>query len=117
MQRHEAKRWIGFRALFRDYMMLEIMSPEDFQIILDHIPQIYAMAPKNEDSVEGLPDHLLDLCVDKLTLTGGLDDLDRIIEHLLEFKAIGVTHLTLELKNHQAHGIKLLGERVIPALK
>jgi len=115
--RHEAKRWIGFRALFRDYMMLEIMSPEDFQIILDHIPQIYAMAPKNEDSVEGLPDHLLDLCVDKLTLTGGLDDLDRIIEHLLEFKAIGVTHLTLELKNHQAHGIKLLGERVIPALK
>ena len=115
--RFEARRWIGFRALFRDYMMLEIMSPEDFQTILDHIPAIYAMAPKNEDSVEGLPDHLLDLCVDKLTLTGGLDDLDRIIEHLLEFKAIGVTHLCLELKNHQAHGIKLLGERVIPALR
>ncbi len=98
-------------------MMLEIMSEDDFKIILDHIPQIYAMAPKDEDSVDGLPDHLLDLCVDKLTLTGGLDDLDRIIEHLLEFKAIGVTQLCIELKKHQAHGIKLLGERVIPALK
>jgi alkanesulfonate monooxygenase SsuD/methylene tetrahydromethanopterin reductase-like flavin-dependent oxidoreductase (luciferase family) len=115
--RHEARRWIGFRALFRDYMMLEFMSPEDFQLILDHIPEIYAMAPKNEDSVEGLPDHLLDLCVDKLTLTGGVDDLDRIIEHLLEFKALGVTHICLELKNHQAHGIKLIGERVLPALQ
>jgi 5,10-methylenetetrahydromethanopterin reductase len=115
--RHEAKRWIGFRALFREYMMLEIMSEEDFAIILDHIPQIYAMAPRDEDSVDGLPDRLLNLCVDKLTLTGSPDDLDDIIEHLLEFKAIGVTHICLELKKHQAHGIKLLGERVIPALR
>jgi hypothetical protein len=115
--RHEAKRWIGFRALFREYMMSEFMNPDEFQQILDHIPQIYAMAAKDEDSVDGLPDELLDRCVDKLTLTGGLNDLDRIIEHLLEFKAIGVTHTTIELKKHQAHGIKLLGERVLPALQ
>ena len=114
---HEAKRWIGFRALFREYMMREIMSEEDFAIILDHIPQIYAMAPKNESSVEGVPDRLLDLCVDKLTLTGGIDELDRIIEHLLEFRDLGVTEICLELKNHQAHGIKLLGERILPAIQ
>jgi len=115
--RHEARRWIGFRALFREYMMLEIMSPEDFQKILDHIPEIYAMAAKDQDSVEGLPDHLLDVCVDKLTLCGGVDDLERIIEHLLEFKGIGVTHTCLELKKNQAHGLKLIGERVLPALQ
>ena len=115
--RHEARRWIGFRALFREYMMLEIMSPEDFQIIMDHIPEIYAMGPADTDSVDGLPDRLLDLCVDKLTLTGGIDDLDRIIEHLLEYKEIGVTEVCIELKKHQVHGIKLLGERVIPALR
>jgi hypothetical protein len=115
--RHEARRWIGFRALFREYMMLEIMSPEDFQIIMEHIPEIYAMGPADTDSVDGLPDRLLDLCVDKLTLTGGIDDLDRIIEHLYEYKEIGVTEICIELKNHQAHGIKLLGERVIPALR
>ena len=115
--RHEAKRWIGFRAIFREYMMREFMSAEDFQIILNHIPAIYAMAPKDEDSVEGLPDRLLDMCVDHLTLTGSVDDLDRIIEHLLEYKDIGVNNLTLELKKHQAHGIKLIGERVLPALQ
>jgi len=115
--RHEAKRWIGFRAIFREYMMREFMNEEDFAIILDHIPQIYAMAPKNEDSVDGVPDHLLDLCVDKLTLTGGVDELDRIIEHLLEFKDIGVTEICLELKSHQAHGIKLLGEHILPAIR
>jgi alkanesulfonate monooxygenase SsuD/methylene tetrahydromethanopterin reductase-like flavin-dependent oxidoreductase (luciferase family) len=115
--RFEARRWIGFRALFRDYMMKEFVSEEEFQVLLAHMPEIYAMAPNNTDKVSGVPDELLDRCVDKLTLTGGIDELDRIIEHLLEFKAIGVTDICLELKNHQAHGIKLLGERVIPALE
>jgi 5,10-methylenetetrahydromethanopterin reductase len=115
--RFEARRWIGFRALFRDYMMKEFVSDEEFQTLLDHMPAIYDMAPKNTDSVEGVPDELLDRCVDKLTLTGTPDDMDQIIEHLLEYKALGVTQVCLELKNHQAHGIKLLGERVIPALR
>lgn len=115
--RFEARRWIGFRALFRDYMMKEFVSDEEFQILLDHMPAIYDMAPRNTDSVAGVPDELLDRCVDKLTLTGGPADLDRIIEHLLGYKALGVTEICLELKNHQAHGIKMLGEHVIPALR
>ncbi len=100
--RHEARRWIGFRAIFREYMMSEFMNKEEFAAILAHIPQIYAMAAKDEDSVPGLPDHLLDRCVDKLTLTGDVNDLDRIIEHLLEFRDIGVTDICIELKKHQA---------------
>lgn len=115
--RHEAKRWIGFRAIFREYMMSEFMTREEFAVILAHIPQIYAMAATGADSVPGLPDYLLDRCVDKLTLTGDLDDLDRIIEHLLEFRDIGVTEICIELKKHQAHGIKLLGERILPAIR
>jgi hypothetical protein len=75
------------------------------------------MAPKNESSVDGVPDHLLDLCVDKLTLTGGVNELDRIIGHLLEYKTTGVTEVCLEIKNHQAHAIQLLGERVLPAIR
>ncbi len=103
--RHEARRWIGFRALFREYMMREFMTADEFAIIMQHIPEIYAMAPKNESSVEGVPDALLDLCVDKLTLTSTPDNLDPIIEHLLEFKAAGVTHTCLELKKHQAQDL------------
>lgn len=115
--RHEAKRWIGFRALFREYMMSEFMGPEDFQLILDHVPQIYAMAAKDADSVDGLPDRILDDCVDHLTLTAATDDMDHVLEHLLQLKAAGCTEISLELKKHQAHGIRLIGERVIPALQ
>jgi len=115
--RHEARRWIGFRALFREYMMREFMTEEEFAVINSHIPEIYAMAPKNESSVEGVPDELLDKCVDNLTLTGTPDDMDHVIEHLLEYKAIGVTEVCIELKKHQAESIRLIGERIIPALR
>ncbi|MCL4790776.1 MAG: LLM class flavin-dependent oxidoreductase [Gammaproteobacteria bacterium] len=115
--RHEARRWIGFRAIFREYMMREFMSADDFAVILEHIPQIYAMAARNAHSVEGLPDRLLDMCVDHLTLTGTTGDMDHVIAHLLELKAAGCTQVSLELKKHQAHGIRLIGERVIPALR
>jgi alkanesulfonate monooxygenase SsuD/methylene tetrahydromethanopterin reductase-like flavin-dependent oxidoreductase (luciferase family) len=115
--RHEAKRWIGFRAIFREYMMREFMSEEDFATILEFIPQIYAMAAADADSVAGLPDRLLDDCVDHLTLTGSTDDMDHVIEHLLELKAAGCNEVAIELKKHQAHGIELIGERVIPALR
>jgi len=115
--RHEARRWIGFRAIFREYMMREFMTAQEFEEILKHIPAIYAMAAKDDDSVDGLDDTLLDLCVDRLTLTGSVNELDRIIEHLLEYKEIGVTDICIELKKHQAHGIRLLGERVLPAIR
>jgi alkanesulfonate monooxygenase SsuD/methylene tetrahydromethanopterin reductase-like flavin-dependent oxidoreductase (luciferase family) len=115
--RHEARRWIGYRAIFREYMMREFMSAEEFQQIMDHIPAIYAMAPKNESSVEGLDDELLDRAVDHLTLTGGMNELDRIIEHLLEYKALGVTEVCIELKKHRAKNIRLIGERILPAIR
>ena len=41
----------------------------------------------------------------------------RSIANLLELKAAGCTQVSLELKKHQAHGIRLIGERVIPALR
>lgn len=114
--RHEAKRWIGFRAIFREYMMREFMNAEDFAVILRHIPQIYAMAARNAHSVEGVPHRLLDMCVDHLTLTGSVDDMDHVIEHLRALQQAGCNQVALELKKHQAHGIRLIGERVIPAL-
>ena len=98
-------------------MMEEFLTDDEFELLLAHMPQIYDMSVKNTHTVDGVPDSLLDKCVDKLTLTGDLGDLDHIIEHLLELKQVGITELSLELRKHVPQSIKLIGERVIPALK
>jgi hypothetical protein len=75
------------------------------------------MAARNAHTVEGVPERLLDMCVDHLTLTGAVNDMDHVIAHLQALKEAGCTQVSLELKKHQAHGIRLIGERVIPALR
>jgi hypothetical protein len=57
------------------------------------------------------------MCVDHLTLSGTANDMDHVIGHLQELKEAGCSQVSLELKKHQAHGIRLIGERVIPALR
>jgi len=55
--------------------------------------------------------------VDHLTLTGHVSEVDHKIEHLLELKESGLTDVALELRSDPAASIKLIGEKVIPALK
>ena len=43
--------------------------------------------------------------------------MDHVIEHLLDLKKAGCNEVSLELKKHQAHGIRMIGERVIPAVR
>ena len=67
-----------------------------------------------EDDLEyvEIDDELLDRCVDHLTLTGGMNQLDRIIEHLHEYKELGVTEVCIELKSYKYYLTKL-GRRVL----
>jgi len=115
--RREARRWIGFRALFREYMSREFLDEAEFAELMRFIPEIYAMPRLGTDSVPGLSDVILDKCVDHLTLTGTPDRLDPIIEHLRELKAAGVDEICLEIRSNVARSIELIGERVLPALR
>ena len=55
--------------------------------------------------------------VDHLTLTGHVSEVEDKVEHLFELKQAGLTDVALELRTNPAASIKLIGEKVIPALK
>jgi 5,10-methylenetetrahydromethanopterin reductase len=59
---------------------------------------------------------LADRLVGALTLSGGLADLDAVIERLQEFERAGLTEIALAPHGDPARAIRLLGERVVPAL-
>ena len=112
----EAKQWIGYRGLFRRWVITTFMSDKDYDLIEAHKKEIYQMPILNTSSVPGIPDTLLEKLVDHLTLTGHVSEVDQKIEHLLELKAAGLTDVALELRQNPAASIKLIGEQVIPAL-
>jgi hypothetical protein len=67
--------------------------------------------------VDGVPDELLDRCVDALTLTGTPAGLPRMIGYLKALHAAGCTDIVLELHDEPEEALRLIGERVIPALR
>ncbi len=68
-------------------------------------------------NIEGVPERILDALVDNLTLTSDVGDIEPIINRLKEFKAAGLTAISLRLYQDAADSIKLIGERVAPALR
>jgi hypothetical protein len=74
------------------------------------------MVPAKTWSVPGVPDAMLDSCVDNLTLAGTPADIPRFVTHLRQMRDAGCTDIVLELHDEPAEGIRLIGEQVIPAL-
>jgi alkanesulfonate monooxygenase SsuD/methylene tetrahydromethanopterin reductase-like flavin-dependent oxidoreductase (luciferase family) len=115
--RREARQWLGYRGLFRPWVVTTFMSQADYDVIEAHKAAIYAMPFRNTWSVDGVPDRIMDKLVDELTLCGHPDDLPRIVDHLRAMQAAGVTDVCLELREDAEASIRMLGEEVAPALR
>jgi hypothetical protein len=50
-------------------------------------------------------------------LSGGPEDLDRCIERLLEYEQCGVNEVALLAHGDPGRAIRLLGQRVVPAVQ
>lgn len=67
--------------------------------------------------MHGVPDLLLDACVDNLTLTGTPAEVPRFVAHLEAMREAGLTDVTLELHEESEAAIRLIGEQVAPAIR
>lgn len=114
--RHEARKWLGYRGLFRRWVLGTFMSDADYDVIEAHKAEIYGMVPRSAWSVPGVPDELLDSCVDNLTLAGTPADIPRIVARLRDMAAAGCTEVVLELHEEPEVAVRLIGEQVVPAL-
>lgn len=115
--RREARMWLGYRGLFRRWVLNTFMTDAEYDVIEAHKAAIYGMVPRKAWTVDGVPDELLDRCVDALTLTGTPAELPRMIGYLKALHAAGCTDVVLELHDEPEEALRLIGERVIPALR
>ena len=113
----EARRWLAIRATpYPDYYYRDILPEEEMQVIFDNRAGIIKAFNTGSDVIEGIPADIMERFVDKATSASGLDDLDREIERLRRFKANGLTEIALRIYENPEWTIRLIGERVLPAL-
>jgi alkanesulfonate monooxygenase SsuD/methylene tetrahydromethanopterin reductase-like flavin-dependent oxidoreductase (luciferase family) len=113
----EARQWLGYRGLFRRWVVTTFLSDEDYDLIEAHKSDFYQAAADGTHVIEGVPERILEALVANLTLTGHISEADEKIEHLKKLKSAGLTDIALELRQDPAASIKLIGEKVAPALR
>jgi 5,10-methylenetetrahydromethanopterin reductase len=113
----EARRELILRGwLGRDWLEPYISKEEANAIVTNSWPFLKAFRDGTGD-IEGVPEHVVEALVEALSLAGDLTDIDRHIERLQQFASAGFTEIALRVHDNPAESIKMIGDRVLPALQ
>jgi 5,10-methylenetetrahydromethanopterin reductase len=115
--RREATSELMIRGWLETDWLTPFLAPGEVQIVRDNLDAfLYAFRTK-AGKVEGVPKPIVDRLVDELTLAGDLSSIDSHIARLRQYAAAGFTEIALRVHEDPADAIRLIGERVLPALQ
>jgi len=118
----EASLWEARRELLiRGWLGREWVEPflntEEAQFVLDNKWAFLNAFRKKSGDIEGVPEHIVSALVEGLSCAGDLSDLDRHIERLGKYADAGFTEVALRIHDDPADSIRMIGEKVLPALR
>ena len=113
----EARRKLWVRGMLFPWYVEPFLNESERRIVQDKMDVFINAYIMDSPDMPGVPDELVTKLVDNLTLTGDHADVDRLIGELQKFKAAGVTETALRLYDDPEESIRLIGEKVVPALR
>jgi 5,10-methylenetetrahydromethanopterin reductase len=114
--RREARRWLVLRGMLFPMYLRPFLNEDEVQLVCRNKGAFFKAYATNTHIIEGVPDEVVNKLVDGLTLWGGLEDMDCIIEELRDFESKGLNEIALRIYEDPADCIRLIGEKIIPAL-
>jgi len=112
----EAKQWLALRGLFRRWVITTFLEDADYDVIEQNLPAFFQALNGDLAAIDHIPEHIIEGLMENLTIHGGPKTIDRVVEKLETFKGAGLTEIALRLYADPDQSIKLIGERIIPAL-
>lgn len=112
----EARRELLLRGLLDRWYLESFLSAEDCELVEKHKKAFFQAYRDHSGVIPGVPEHIIDALLANFTFTGTPDEIERRLPELLAFQRAGVTELNFRLHDDPADAIRLIGERVIPAL-
>jgi alkanesulfonate monooxygenase SsuD/methylene tetrahydromethanopterin reductase-like flavin-dependent oxidoreductase (luciferase family) len=112
----EARLYLMARGTIWDPYIHDVVGPDEAAEIAKHYAA-FVKAYRKTDDIEGPPRALVDKIVDRGVTACAVDEVDGQIERFIEMRAAGATGIALCLYNDPADAIRVIGERIVPALK
>jgi alkanesulfonate monooxygenase SsuD/methylene tetrahydromethanopterin reductase-like flavin-dependent oxidoreductase (luciferase family) len=114
----ESTRELPWRARKLDPELCGLyLSPDEVQVVRDKYDAYVAAWFDRSGRPKGIPETISRKLCEGLTSTGGLEDLDREIERFRKFGKAGLTEIALRLHDEPMEALRIIGERVGPALR
>lgn len=114
--RREACRELLLRGLLERWYLESFLGADDCALVERHKRAFFQAYRDRSGVIAGVPEHIIDALLANFTLTGTPDEIERRLPELQAFRQAGVTELNFRLHDDPADAIRLIGERVIPAL-
>lgn len=113
----EARTWLTVRGTLYPPYIDDVLDPDEAAIVSRNINAFIRAYNRKSDVVEGVPAGIVQKLVDRCTSASPLAEIDREIERLREFARAGLTEIALRIYEEPEQSIRVLGERVLPALR
>jgi alkanesulfonate monooxygenase SsuD/methylene tetrahydromethanopterin reductase-like flavin-dependent oxidoreductase (luciferase family) len=118
---YEARRELIWRGgvvgMIKEDLMPHLHDEAEFELLRDNWDNFRIAFRDRSGNIKGVPEELVHRLIAGMASAGGLDAIDREVERYQAFAAGGLTELSLRLFDDPMDGLKLLGERVLPALR
>jgi len=118
---YEARRELIWRGavIGREQHILEkfLHDEREMKIVLDNWNNFRKANWTRSGEIEGVPKDIVNRLIAGLSSTGDLDDLDAEIERFRQFRDAGLTELSLRLHDEPMDALRLITERVLPAVQ
>ncbi len=113
----ESCRELAWRARLLDPELIRLWIDDDEVAMVRENYDAFANAWFDRSGIiKGVPESITNKLCEGLTSTAGLDDLDREIERFRAFGEAGQTEIALRLHDDPMDALRIIGERVVPAL-
>jgi len=118
---YEARRELIWRGAIIGQIRKDIRpfchDDDEVQLVIDHWEDLRIAFRTRSGKIDSLPADLVNRLIAGMSSAGDLDDIDREIERYRKFAAGGLTELSIRLFDDPMAGLKMIGERVLPALR
>jgi alkanesulfonate monooxygenase SsuD/methylene tetrahydromethanopterin reductase-like flavin-dependent oxidoreductase (luciferase family) len=113
----EARRELMLRGWLGEQYFAPFLDPDEVRLMRAHEQDFLNAFLRSTDVIENVPDALVAKMIRNISFAGGLDQIEPAIETLKAFAAAGLTEIALRVHDDPAAAIRLIGERVVPALR
>jgi len=118
---YEARReliWRGAIAAKYEHEIAPHVDGEDeVKAVIDNWDNFFKAFWTRSGKIDGVPEELVNKLIAGMSSAGDLSALDAEIERYKAFRDTGLTELSLRLFDEPMAGLKIIGDRVLPALR